>query len=344
VTIKEAIASILEEAGEPLGYREIARRAIEQGHWSTGGKTPEATVNAQITTDIKRKGEKSLFRRVSPGVYELRDATAPGKSALGVDSGEPATSSMTFLDAAERVLEESGEKTPMHYREITRRAVKNGWLISGGQTPEATMAAQLATEIKRSQSKGITPRFIRHERGFYGLSRWMGKGLFYQIERHNQRIRQQLLGRIRELSPGEFEALIGQLLTALNFEKVEVTRQGGDGGIDVRGILVVGEILPIQMAVQVKRWKANVQAPTVQQVRGSLGAHEQGLIITTSGFSSGAKEAASRSDAAPVGLMNGDQLVQLLVANNIGVRRTNPDIIELGDFKEDAGENGDEPV
>ena len=41
------------------------------------------------------------------------------------------------------------------------------------------------------------------------------------------------------------------------------------------------------MAVQVKRWKNNVQAPTVQQVRGALGAREQGLIIATSNFSSG---------------------------------------------------------
>jgi len=36
------------------------------------------------------------------------------------------------------------------------------------------------------------------------------------------------------------------------------------------------------MAGQVKRWKRNVQAPMVRQVRGSLGTHEQGLIITTS--------------------------------------------------------------
>ena len=31
------------------------------------------------------------------------------------------------------------------------------------------------------------------------------------------------------------------------------------------------------MAVQVKRWKKNVQSQIVQQVRGSLGTHEQGL-------------------------------------------------------------------
>jgi restriction system protein len=36
-----------------------------------------------------------------------------------------------------------------------------------------------------------------------------------------------------------------------------------------------------------------VQAPVVQQVRGSLGAHEQGLIITTSDFSTGARSEAA---------------------------------------------------
>ncbi len=98
--------------------------------------------------------------------------------------------------------------------------------------------------------------------------------------------------------------------------------------------------MPVRMAVQVKRWKNNVQAPTVQQVRGSLGAHEQGLIISTSGFSSGAQAEAKRPDAPPVGLMDGERLVQLLVANDIGVHRANPDIIELGENEEDGDEDG----
>lgn len=68
------------------------------------------------------------------------------------------------------------------------------------------------------------------------------------------------------------------------------------------------------MAVQVKRWKTknHVQAPVVQQVRGSLGTHEQGLIITTSDFSAGAKREAERPNAVPVALMDGDKLVELL--------------------------------
>jgi len=103
----------------------------------------------------------------------------------------------------------------------------------------------------------------------------------------------------------------------------------------VRGTLVVGDVIHTRMAVQVKRWKKNVQRQEVQQLRGSLGAHEQGLIITTSDFSPAAREEAARSDATPVALMNGEQLVGLLVENGVGVRRTSHELVELGEGEDD---------
>lgn len=111
--------------------------------------------------------------------------------------------------------------------------------------------------------------------------------------------------------------------------KVEVTARSNDGGIDVRGTLVVGDVIRTRLAVQVKRWKNNVQSPAVQQVRGSLGTHEQGLIITTSDFSKGAREEATRANATPVGLMNGEQLVDLLIQNEIGITLTPLQLIQL---------------
>ena len=46
----------------------------------------------------------------------------------------------------------------------------------------------------------------------------------------------------------------------------------GDGGIDVRGTLVVGDAVRIRMAVQAKRWKDNVPVKVVREVRDSLGS------------------------------------------------------------------------
>ena len=137
------------------------------------------------------------------------------------------------------------------------------------------------------------------------------------------------------MDSANFEALIGRLLISIGFESVLVTPYRGDGGIDVRGTLVVGSVIKTRMAVQVKRWKYNVRSPDVQQVRGSLGAHEQGLIITTSNFSTGARTEAERPDTTPVALMNGEDLVNLLIENDIGVRRASHDLIELGEEDEE---------
>ena len=53
------------------------------------------------------------------------------------------------------------------------------------------------------------------------------------------------------------------------------------------------------------------------------------MIITTSDYSKGAYIEAERPDATPVALMNGNQLVQLLIENDIGIQRTAYDLIEL---------------
>ncbi|QDG50211.1 restriction endonuclease [Persicimonas caeni] len=68
----------------------------------------------------------------------------------------------------------------------------------------------------------------------------------------------------------------------------------------------------------------------VRQVRGSLGSHEQGLIITTSDFSAGARKEVERPDAVPVGLMDGEQLVKLLVEHGLGVEKDELNLLRLG--------------
>lgn len=329
--VVDAAYQVLREANEPLHYREIARRMIDQGLWTTSGKTPERTINSRLAVDIKTNGKHSLFRRAQPGIFAINDIDFASSIIALADSIPKATSPFSFTAAAERVLEKHGGRKPLHYRDITARAIESGLIVTEGKTPEATMSAQIGTEIERQSRRGERPRFVKHGRGYFGLSRWMGEGLAFQIQRHNDAVRQKLLQSVRGMDAIAFEALVGDLLTVIGFDSVEVTSAGGDGGIDVRGTLVVGEVIRTRMAVQVKRWKNNVQAPTVQQVRGSLGAHEQGLIITTSDFSSGARQDAQRRDATPVGLMNGEQFVNLMIEHDIGIHRSSHDIIELGE-------------
>ena len=317
----DAAEKVLDQFGnrKPMHYREITDKATNQGWLSTSGKTPEATMSAQLATDLKwakAKGEPSRFVRTSPGYYGLVKWNDPEET-------------YSFLDTAEKVLNQYGNRKPMHYREITDKAINQGWLNTSGKTPEATMNAQLLTEIKRAKASGEPGRFVRISRGYYSLVKWIGTGLPQQISKHNRKIRDRLRSQLMDLDPFQFQDLVGQLLAEMGFESIYVTKPGPDGGIDVRGTLLISDAVRIKMAVQVKRWKANIQRPTVQQVRGSLGAHEQGLIITTSSFSSGAITEANEPNKTPVGLMNGKQLAALLMEYNIGARRTSHDLFEL---------------
>ncbi|NBC30143.1 MAG: restriction endonuclease, partial [Spirochaetes bacterium] len=73
MTSKEAAKRVLDEAGEPLHYETITERMLEAGYWSTTGKTPQDTLNAQLSVSIKTKGRASPFQRVEPAIYALRE-------------------------------------------------------------------------------------------------------------------------------------------------------------------------------------------------------------------------------------------------------------------------------
>ena len=348
----DAAETVLAAAGKPLHYGEITRRILAQGLWQTEGKTPIATISARLSTDLKHHAANTRFERCGPGIYGLRlwTATPPpqvmpepqpattGEPRAALPSPEP-VEKLSFTDAAEIVLEQFAHKKPMHYRAVTKKILELALVQTKGQTPEATLYAQVLTETKRRIRRGDPPRFSMQTGGLISLAKWLTDGdLAYQIEQHNDEVRKKLYARLRSMSPADFEALIGQLLVALGFEDVERTPYSGDDGIDVRSTLVVGDVIRTRMAVQVKRWKKNVQSQVVQQVRGSLGTHEQGLIITTSDFSKGAREEAARPDAVPVGLMNGQQLVALLAENDIGIKRASYDLVELLDEAQESAQ------
>ena len=74
----DAAVRVLREAGTPLNCGEMVKTMLEKGYWSTGGKTPSATIYAAILRECATKGEKSRFRKTDRGHFELTDA---GKEA-----------------------------------------------------------------------------------------------------------------------------------------------------------------------------------------------------------------------------------------------------------------------
>lgn len=250
---------------------------------------------------------------------------------------------MTNFEAAIQVLKEAGG--PLHYREITERALERGLIEPHGKTPEATMAAALYGHVKQAAEKDAPPVLNGVGRGKFALaSKKLGGSVEADIQRNNDRVRAELHEYLRDLHPRQFELLIGQLLGAIGFEDVVVSKYSGDGGIDVDATLTVGGVTRVRTAVQVKRYKKNVPGSTVRELRGGLMTDQRGLIITTAGFTKDAIAEASADGKTPISLIAGEKLVQLLSEHQIGVRKRMVQLLELnleeiltGEGGEDAG-------
>ena len=255
---------------------------------------------------------------------------------------------LTFLQAADEVLRQHSPGAPLHFRRITELALEDGLIESNGLTPEATMGAQLYSDVKRRMAAGRPERFRQYGRGLFGLATPVDP-LGGSISGHNEGIRLRLRSVLSEMNPQAFEHLIGILLGTLGFEGIEVTKYSGDGGIDVRATLTVGGVTDVKTAIQVKRWANNVSGRTVRELRGGLGPHERGLIITLSDFTADARHEASAADRTPITLLSGDQLLNLLIENDIGVTTQKVAILQLDEaslFPEEveAPEGVDDPV
>ena len=123
-----------------------------------------------------------------------------------------------------------------------------------------------------------------------------------------------VLERILTFDAVVFEQLVTHLLVAMGFEETQHTGKSGDGGVDARGTLDVGGLARIRLFVQAKRYATNsrINPKTIREFRGSVPNAAQGAFITTADFAGGCHAIATESGFARIGLINGNQLVDLL--------------------------------
>ena len=121
------------------------------------------------------------------------------------------------------------------------------------------------------------------------------------------------LEEIYKLDPFDFEELVGHLLRAMGFE-IEVTQKVGDGGVDFQGTLSVANAAQINITGQVKRYRpgSKIGPNPVRDLRGRIPIGGQGTFVTTSDYTANAREVAEEPGFPRVGLINGEQLVDLL--------------------------------
>lgn len=139
-------------------------------------------------------------------------------------------------------------------------------------------------------------------------------------------LRAELLQRIWQNSPSFFEHLIVELLVAMGYggsHRNAATQLGrsGDGGVD--GVVNEDRLGLDRVYVQAKRYAPSISVgrPDVQGFLGSLvglGA-SKGVFVTTSSFSRQATDFVRHLPQRII-LIDGDQLADLMIEHDVGVR------------------------
>lgn len=132
-----------------------------------------------------------------------------------------------------------------------------------------------------------------------------------------------LLTTLKSVSPGFFERIVVDVLVKMGYggsvvDAGEAVGKSGDGGID--GVIKEDKLGLDIIYVQAKKWENTIHSPQVRDFVGALAGKKakKGVFITTSSFSSGAREFAAGLESKIV-LIDGDQLAQLMIENNVGV-------------------------
>ena len=310
-------------APTPMGVSAILKSVLAS-HPELPWKNSNGGIRAALLRNARAGGPVRQVPGIIPPLFFVGKGPTPA-----MQPAEP--KGLSYLECAEKVLREFANQQPMHYRDITAKALSLGWLVPEGANPANVLNAIVGIDIRKRKQRHRPPLFVQHGRGYIGLAEWIDP-IQTEIERHNAKIRERLLEKLRAMDAIDFENLLGRLLDEMDFLDTQVTRASGDGGIDVRGTWKIADGITIKMAIQAKRWKKghNVQSPIVDAVRGALASSERGMIITTSDFSKGAIEnAEDKTKSSTISLVNGEQLVKLLVKHGIGVKRTPVEILEL---------------
>lgn len=137
-------------------------------------------------------------------------------------------------------------------------------------------------------------------------------------------VAKELLDKIAASSPAAFERLVIQLLLKMGYgggqrEAYEHLGGSGDGGVD--GVINQDTLGLDRVYIQAKRWKDSVGVDRIYAFAGSLDAKKatKGVILTTSSFTDGARKALDAIGKRVV-LIDGDELVRLMMAFGLGVR------------------------
>lgn len=139
----------------------------------------------------------------------------------------------------------------------------------------------------------------------------------------NAELRDELLDKVKQLTPEHFEGLVLRLLHAMGYggslKDVEGVPRGPDGGID--GTIKEDKLGLDVIYIQAKRWENSVGREKIQAFQGALAGvgARKGVFITTSSYTQQAIAYAAQLRDSKIILIDGQKLTQFMIEHDVGV-------------------------
>jgi membrane-bound metal-dependent hydrolase YbcI (DUF457 family) len=137
----------------------------------------------------------------------------------------------------------------------------------------------------------------------------------------------EILELLLSLRYRAYQEAVRQLLAAMGYQDVRTHRRYRrfayprcTGGMDLLAVQETGLSRGLVIA-QIKQYRRPVQRRFIDELRGAMlrtGAR-QGLVISTSTFPEGARQAATNDRLAPIRLVDGNELARLMIRYGIGI-------------------------
>jgi restriction system protein len=187
------------------------------------------------------------------------------------------------------------------------------------QYPEYIEFTRATSNNGSSQSENIVSEEI--------LKNTPEETLEYAYQKIRQTLAQDILTKVKTVSPAFFEKLVVELLVKMGYggsikDAGKAIGKSGDEGID--GIIKEDKLGLDVIYIQAKRWEGVVGRPELHKFVGALAGQgaKKGIFISTSYFTKDAKEYTPKNETKIV-LIDGEQLAQFMIDYNLGVSRQN---------------------
>lgn len=154
-TYIDIAAAMLRRHGRPLGIDEIVRFATDEGVLRSSGRSPESAMRARLSSELREHGFESIFQRVGPNRFALREWELPEHIAPPFRKSIP---DETVVCVTQSAIDRAGR-----FFGLSRE-----WSVFGTLLTERTALSYLprpAAEIRNDLKQLVAYAVLRDTRG-----------------------------------------------------------------------------------------------------------------------------------------------------------------------------------